>query len=219
MNRAAVAPKRTEHRPNVSDQGDDEDVTTKKNRNRSELMYEDEDDKPNERLDKIIVKERERLEREKNERKNSDDKKRNSKATKAGVATDDRSGASSSQVTAKTASKNDTPNRPSSSRESDRPTAKRQSSPVAAVTPPPVKKVKSTRERTYRPFRKLLDGVVLVISGIQVSVDSMWTVQPTLSLTLFPLSDFRIPLGPIFDNRRWRWEQSTNQTGKRRARI
>ncbi|XP_037038333.1 DNA repair protein XRCC1 [Bradysia coprophila] len=165
VNRAAVTPKRTEHRPNVSDQADDDEAITKKNRNRSELMYEEEDDRPNEKLDKVILKERERLKREKSEKKNSEKKGSSAKTT---PAVKDRSG--SLPASSKT-SKNDA-NKPSSSKESDRSTAtatsktKRQSSPVPAETPP-VKKMKPTRERTYKPFHRLLEGVVLVISGIQ----------------------------------------------------
>ncbi|KAJ6634702.1 DNA repair protein XRCC1, partial [Pseudolycoriella hygida] len=41
---------------------------------------------------------------------------------------------------------------------------RRSSSPLAVQ---PVKKMKETKEHIYRPFNKLLEGVVLVISGIQ----------------------------------------------------
>lgn len=165
MNRTAITPKRTEQRPKLSDQTDGDEAIAKKNRNRSELMYEDEDDKPNEKLDKVILKERERLEREKIEKKNLE-KKPNPKKTTPAVS--DRTGSSpaTSKATTSDASKLTSSKE---SKESDRSKVKpkRQSSPVPAATPP-VKRMKPTKDRTYRPFNKLLNGVVLVISGIQV---------------------------------------------------
>lgn len=163
VNRTMITPKRAENRPNkTSDlQDEDEIVNNEKNRNRSELMYEDEDDKPNEKLDKIIQKEKERLEREKNEKKNSE---KNSEKNRNNNKRHDSTSSSTSK-----ASKNDSV-RVSASNDSHRSAAstsktKRQSSPISA---PPVKKMKETKERTYKPFHKLLEGVVLVISGIQV---------------------------------------------------
>lgn len=176
MNRTSITPKRIENRLSISEQQDEDDAINKKNRNRSELMYEEEDDEPNEKLDKVILKERERLEREKNEKKKSEKKqnvhKKESPAqeVKKNKFKDsdkkDSSSASASERAKNVLSKL------SISDESDGPstsTSKRNSSPI--LVPPPVKRMKPTKERTYKPFNKLLEGVVLVISGIQVRID------------------------------------------------
>ncbi len=127
-------------------------------------MYEDEDDKPNEKLDKVILKERERLEREKSEVKKNSEKKR--------TGNEKPSRDSSPAAVRVKIPKNDKPSGSisnDSDRSDDKIKTKRQSSPTHQVSPSrPVKKMKTkTKERTYKPFNKLLDGVVLVISGIQ----------------------------------------------------
>lgn len=177
VNKTAITSKRVESRHKVPDQQDDNEVVNKKDRNRSELMYEDEDDKPNEKLDEIILKEKERLEREKSEKKNSEKKAGNKKEYSLEVnknklkdVVDNES--NSSLASTSKMSKNDA--KPHSvsdeSKSTDRPSAsknKRQSSPIDV---PVVKRMKETKEPVYKPFYKLLEGVVLVISGIQVRV-------------------------------------------------
>lgn len=177
VNRTSITPKRAENRPSCAEQQDD--VSNKKNRNRAELMYEEEDDEPNEKLDKIILKEKERLEREKNERKNAEKKRHGTKNGSPAQETNknkfnDSDNKDPAALAASTSemSKNDL-SKLSISDESDRSatsTSKRNSSPIIV---PPVKRMKQTKERTYKPFHKLLEGVVLVISGIQVCVDTL----------------------------------------------
>lgn len=216
VNRTTITPKRVENRLNISALIDEEDGTNKKNRNRSELMYEDEDDVPNEKLDKIILKERERLEREKNEKKNSEKKKNvHSSAAPALEANknklkDSVDGADSSPSSSKM-SKTDSSSSKADVASTSR--TKRQSSPIRA---PPVKKLKETKERTYKPFNKLLEGVVLVISGIQVCIDEHLTDEPT-QLTFSFL--YRTQREPIFDDKHWKWVPNINQTGRDRAPI
>lgn len=133
-------------------------------------MYEDEDDKPNEKLDKVIQKERERLEREKNDKRNSEKKHRNGHAGDGSKNKLKDSPSTNPPKTSKFDSPKNDSGKASVSNESDRPStsgSKRQSSPLPV---PPVKKRRETKERTYKPFYKLLEGVVLVISGIQVRV-------------------------------------------------
>lgn len=160
-------------------------------------MYEEEDDRPNEKLDKIILKERERLEREKNEKKNSE-KRRNSEknvtaadVNKNKVKHSDSSTASSSKVP-----KNAT----AVSNDLDKPVAsKRNSSPIPV---PPVKRMKESKERTYKPFHKLLEGVVVVISGIQVRVQVqvhlsnllVFLFLPKKNVLLFPPINFNFSI-------------------------
>lgn len=130
-------------------------------------MYEDEDDKPNEKLDKIILKERERLERERNEKKGSEKTRNCSTTTSAVEANKNKLKDSADKESASSSSKMSN----NDSRKADVPTTsktKRQSSPIHA---PPVKKLKESKERIYKPFNKLLEGVVLVISGIRVCID------------------------------------------------
>lgn len=175
VNRTLITPKRVVNRQNTTGQQDKDDEVIKKNRNRSQLMYEDEDDKPNEKLDKVILKEKERLERVKNEKKNSEKKgSKNtseiSKIKKDIVDNDPTSAMASTSKTSKNDSKPSVSNDSKRNNKIDRPASssngnKRQSSPISI---PEVKRMKASKEPVYKPFHKLLEGVVLVISGIQV---------------------------------------------------
>lgn len=171
VNRMMITPKRVQNRHNISDQLDEDNMIQKK-RNRSELMYEDEDDKPNEKLDKIILKEKERLDREKNEKKNSEKKQSKNKNTSE---ISKRDGPTYAMATTSKMSRNDDKlsemndlkvdnknDRPATSSNTNK---KRQSSPISV---PVVKRMKESKEPVYKPFHKLLEGVVLAISGIQV---------------------------------------------------
>lgn len=149
-------------------------MTNKKDRNRSQLMYDDDDDKPNEKLDKIILKEKERLEREKSERKNSEKKQDHNKNGRTLERSSSKSKDSSSNLasTSKTTKNDSVKSSVDESKLDKKPVPlsnrnKRQSSPINVSS---VKRMKETKDRVYKPFNKLLEGVVLVISGIQVRV-------------------------------------------------
>lgn len=149
------------------------------NRNRTELLYEDEDDAPNEKLDKIIQKEKERLEREKNEKKDAEKKrseKKNGPADERIKKTQSKDSADKDRPSTSKGAKDDKSKQASERKQSESPAPgtsknKRQSSPIRDVVA--VKKLKETKDRKYKPFHKLLEGVVLVISGIQVGVRSV----------------------------------------------
>lgn len=199
---------------------DDEEPTAQHDRNRHKLMYDEEDDtKSIPKLEKEIVKDRERIELERKQRelKNSAKKPPASKDKSFAKASGSRDNSKkidssagkfkdflTSDVNASSGSDNDKDTRanddklalqkintslskvdtnlPSAKKPSTDPNTsnvnsplppkKRPSSPNRAEEPIR-KKIKSPvkdKNKIYKPFNKLLQGVVIVISGIQVGM-------------------------------------------------
>lgn len=108
------------------------------NRNRTSLMYEDEDDAPNEKIQKKMDKDRENKDKEKKEK--SPLKNHTMKSKFSSFITD----------------------RPSTSAESEKTSPKKL---FMAKDKPSRSPSKPKNEIKYKPFNKLLDGVVFVMSG------------------------------------------------------
>ncbi|CAH1174148.1 unnamed protein product [Phaedon cochleariae] len=122
----------------------DKEKGTPKDRNRNELFYDEDDEKPNEKIDKVIkkkadeAKQKEEVEDVKKKQNFWDSKKK------------DASPSTSKVKVAKV--------------ESPKKESKRK---IKEETPKAVKKKRVEKEKPSKPFEKLLDGVTLVISGIQ----------------------------------------------------
>lgn len=131
--------------PDSSDE-DQPKPKPKPNRNRtSGLVYEDEDDEPNEKLQKKLDKDREKKDEEK-------------KSSKLLVRRDDTPSTSKSS-----SSSHKSPSK--SSKPSSLPSSSSKKSPRKDKEPERKSISSSTKKVTYKPFHKLLDGVVLVFSG------------------------------------------------------
>lgn len=171
-----------------NDNESDEEKPKRVDRNRMALVYDSDDEKPNEILDKKMQRDIAEQEKAniKSTTKNTDKNKANSKATddKEMSRTEKRSSEKFKDFLADDNSKNNgsskttlnTPKATSSDAKNDRfspiaSTSSRKRSLLLEATSSeksresPLKKAK--KEIVYKPFGKLLEGVVLVISGIQ----------------------------------------------------
>lgn len=158
-----------------------EDDEKPKNRNRNELMYEEEDDCSNEKMEKKIRRDREQS--AKNEHSKQTVTAEVSSHDFSGFLDDGKAQGSSPKVSRKDDSKKglDKPrpekNQKAVTPKAIRPDIKPGYTPVArtsfkrdATTPPPHTSASTKKPRletVYKPFNKLLENVVLVISGIQ----------------------------------------------------
>ncbi|EAT45954.1 AAEL002782-PA, partial [Aedes aegypti] len=207
----AITPKT---KPRLFDDDDDDEEVAKKplNRNRDSLLYDKDDDKPNEKLEKKMAEDRARVQREKDVK--DKDKRDRSLAEKKPKAAHDTSAAKFKDFLFEdpsTAGKGESPVRTSSSQEkrrrsrspptAEKPKHKRQDqhdesksedkkkrpsdSPARKADPSIKERTDSSKKQakhhlsadeeegdrrkppTYKPFNKLLEHVVLVISGIQ----------------------------------------------------
>lgn len=152
-------------------------------RNRMDLVFGDEEEKPNEKFDKMIQKDKERLEKEIGDRKTNSSSKRastsslESKSTKkikcqSLSSTDD----GDNNAMNKSKEKMEVASTPKASKTSLNSNAlsdyKSQTKPT--VDSPKLQKFKvdendNRKERVFKPFNKLLEGVTIAISGIQAS--------------------------------------------------
>lgn len=155
----------------MSDSSDDEaskpKAKVKPSRNRtSGLVYEDEDDEPNEKLQKKLDKDKERKERDQKTpklltKRDKSPQKSESKSKFASFVDDDAPSTSSSSNRDKF-----TPSLSSSSSKKSSPkdSARHEKETKDTKTKPAQS---STKTVTYKPFHKLLEGVVLAFSGYQ----------------------------------------------------
>lgn len=204
-----------------SEEDDSKSDDARQDRNRQSLMYDEEDDtKANPKLEMEIIKDRERIDKERDERKKTPSSKHSSsrdsprpstsreistpkqntqrdsskkletsakkfkefidldvkeKSTEKEEKSDKSQNSNSTAGTAGTSKNSSTPPRLAKETESNGHNSsfsnskKRLSSPIKNADH--VKRVKMSPAKNviYKPFGKLLEGVVLVISGIQVS--------------------------------------------------
>lgn len=165
----------TTRKLSVSDSEEDDEAKAarkkKINRDHDALLYTEDDDKPNEKLDKKL--QRDKAERE---RKDKSSKSRTQERTVdkfKDFISDDSDEIKPKEIkTPKQQTRRDS--QPSTSINTARfspivkkTTPKRLSSPIQREPEP--KKNKIEIPKMYKPFNKLLEGIVLVISGIQVS--------------------------------------------------
>lgn len=132
----------------------------KPNRNRTGLLYEDEDDEPNERLQKKMDKDREKNSTEKKSPKLKRDQTPTNSTPKHSkfnaFINDDAPSTSSSHQTPSSSSKS-TSSRSSEKLDKKSPHKARESEKKSDRAPP--------KAVSYKPFHKLLEGVVLAFSG------------------------------------------------------
>lgn len=163
----------------VPDSSDDEapkKPTPKPNRNRSTgLVYEDEDDEPNERLQKKLDKDKERREKEQKTSKLPDKRdksppKSEFKKSKYSSFIDDELPSTSSRDRSPSRSSKPSFSSSSSSKKSPKKSPRRDSEADKKPSREEREKDKKTvpitpKNISYKPFHKLLEGVVFAFSG------------------------------------------------------
>lgn len=150
--------------PDSSDE--DPKPTLKPNRNRtSGLVYEDEDDEPNERLQKKIDKDKERKEKEQKTpklvKRDKSPPRSDSKTSKfSSFIDDDEPSTSSRHRSPSRSSSKPSFSSSSSSKKSQKKSPRKDKEPEKKSNSSPPK-----ASVTYKPFHKLLEGVVFAFSG------------------------------------------------------
>lgn len=168
---AAVVDEEADHKP--------------KNRNRNALLYDDEDEKPIEKFDKKIDREKEKQQQKKI---TSDKKDTMNKSFKDFLGNDDSvdKPTSSTKIESKNVKRKSptkkspkedksnrftpvaskAPKRPSSPRDTNLSKSQSNQNDTESIKRPKIDK-KPEKMKVYRPFNKLLSDVVFAISGIQ----------------------------------------------------
>lgn len=205
---------------------DDEEDSTEKpkkvDRNRDSLVYDDEDDKPNAKWDRNLQRDLVAAAKQKQSASAKDGKARTQPNDKFKVfLTDELS--SSQEAKKRTADEMRKKKEPVSNAaiaqtplaagKTAQPTAST-SHKNASPTRPILTDKKPEKEKVYRPFNKLLEGVVLVISGIQVR-SSLLILWRSLRFFFF----FRIHLEANCVIKRWQWAPNINPIGMIPAHI
>lgn len=142
-------------------------------RNRMDLLFGDEDDKPNEKYDKKIQQDKERREKELDDKKTPSSKRLSTSGIENKTIKKMKLDDEEAPKTPKEKDKKKAESTPGSSKtSSDR---KHFDSPKTYTkdSPKPQKKAEvdendNRKPKVYKPFNKLLEGVTIVISGIQV---------------------------------------------------
>lgn len=153
----------------LSDSSDEEQ--TKPNRNRTTgLLYEDEDDEPNEKLQKKMDKDRDsKSSRDKSPPRLSSTSKPSSSSKFASFISDDPPKSShkpsSSSSKSKDHKSSSSSKSPKSSHHSSSKSPKGSQSSSSKSTSRSAEKKKSSKQVTYKPFHKLFEGVTFVLSG------------------------------------------------------
>lgn len=156
----------------------DEEVAKQKpkpNRNRSGLVYEDEDDEPNERLQKKLDKDNERREKEQktpktHSKRDKTPPRSDSKKSKFSSFIDDDLPSTSSRDRSPSRSNKPSFSSSSSSKKSPKKSPRREKesekkSPRTLKEPEKKSASATLKEVSYKPFHKLLEGVVFAFSG------------------------------------------------------
>lgn len=177
--REALTPKFKKIIPRCSssknDEGNEEPIRL--DRNRMDLVFGEEEDKPNEKVEMMIQKDKERLEKELAARRTSNGSKRLSSSDLQSKSIKKiKYDSFSSSDEEKKASKNSKDKRkiestsatPKTSSETKKPPTKLQNK--TSLQKVDVAENVKCKKLLYKPFNKLLEGVTIVISGIQVSL-------------------------------------------------